>query len=92
MTRQPLLKRRETPPPMRRVRFSVPEADAAALDALIVRAKTAGFEVDLEAALAAAHARIAQRLARELGDTTPVEPQPAHESERPSRDDAYAAE
>ncbi len=68
MTRTPLLKRRDAPPQLRRIRFSVPEADARALDALISRARTAGFDVDLEAALIDAYGRIAQRLARELGD------------------------
>lgn len=68
MTRSSLLKRRDAPPPLRRIRFSVPEADAKNLDALIDRARAAGFDVDLQAALADAYGRIAQRLARELGD------------------------
>lgn len=68
MTRSSLLKRRDAPPPLRRIRFSVPETDAKNLDALIDRARAAGFDVDLQAALVDAYGRIAQRLARELGD------------------------
>jgi hypothetical protein len=63
-----LLKERPKPPETRRVRFHAPAALVERMDALVAQAQEAGFDLDLDAALAEAYGGILRKLERELGD------------------------
>jgi hypothetical protein len=65
-----LLKEKPKPPQTRRVRFQAPVDVAERMDALIAQAEQAGFELDLDAAMAEAYAGIARKLERELADAS----------------------
>lgn len=61
-----LLKEKPKAPETRRVRFHAPVETAALMDMLVARAEQAGFELDLDAALAEAYAGLVRKLEREL--------------------------
>jgi hypothetical protein len=63
-----LLKEKPKVAETRRVRFHAPADMAARMDALIARAQEAGFDLDLDAALAEAYGGIVRKLERELAD------------------------
>lgn len=63
-----LLKEKPKVAETRRVRFHAPADMAARMDALVARAQEAGFDLDLDAALAEAYAGIVRKLERELAD------------------------